>query len=257
MANITYADSGAGWLVDKRFYKEMSGLIATINERSYHTTKNGAVVFATVYLPTGYTGPVVIAQDETLAAYDQGNTKSQGSFEYMGYTWYVSAFRYWIVGDFPDTSGISQKLSLDTSDYEEVGKAILDAASIIREEDFTTTIDRIYYNGKSKVIKRICQLINQFTRLGLTHENSFYGDWGMAAYEHSLVREGNPHNVTADDLGLGKVQDQINSILEEIGVMGDWIDSASAGEGNEPEYIVDHDGDYIELRAIANILVWH
>lgn len=257
MANISYADSGAGWLVDKRFYRDMSGLITVINERSYHTIGNGALVFATVYLPTGYTGPVIISQNEDLAAYDYGNTKSQGSFTYMGFTWYISAFQHWVVGDFPDTSGISQKLSFATSDYETVGKAILDAANIIREEDFTTTLDRIYYNGKSKVIKRICQLINQFTRLGITHENSFYGDWGMTAYEHSLIRSGNPHNVTAEEIGLGKVQDQINSILEEMGSIGNWIDTASDGEETEPEYITDHDGDYIEFRAIANILVWH
>lgn len=257
MANIVYADSGTGWLVDKRFYKDKSGLLSTINERSYNTTKNGAVVFATVYLPTGYTGPVVISQLEELAAYDQGNTKAQGSFVHAGYTWYISAFHYFVVGDYPDTSEVSQKIYPGTTDYTEVGKAILNAASIMREEDFTTNLDRIYYNGKNKVIKRICQLINQHVRLGTDHTNAFYGDWGNEAYEHSKIREGNPHNVTADDVGLGRVNDQLNALLQELGTFGNWIDSGTAGAEYEPDYIVTHDGDYIELRAITNILAWH
>lgn len=251
MANLVYADSGEGWLIDKRFFKDVSGLIATINGRSYHTTRNGALIFATVYLPNGYTGPVVISTNEQRAAYDQGSTRSQGSFEYAGYTWYITQFRYWMVGDYEDSSHTSQKLSLNTTDYEEVGVAILEAANIIREEDFTTSLEKIYYNGKSKVIKRICQLINQLHKLGTSHTDAYYGDLGQIAYEHSQT-QGNAHNLTLEDLGLEKVNDQIASILDAIGSTYYW-----ATDSTKEDLIVDHDDDYIVFKSPSQILAWH
>ncbi len=41
--------------------------------------------------------------------------------------------------------------------------------------------------------------------LGTGHEDAFYGDLGQAAYEHSQLRSGNPHNVTKSDVELGNV----------------------------------------------------
>ena len=251
MADITYANSGEGWLCDKRYYKSVKGLIATLNNRSYHTLRNGAVVFATVFLPNGYTGPVVISTDELRASYDQGSTKAQGSFTYAGYTWYITQFKYFVVGDYPDTSGMSQRLVMDTTNYAAVGEAILEAASIIREEDFTTSLEKIYYNGKSKVIKRICQLINQLHKLGTTHNDAYYGDLGQIAYEHSQT-QGNAHNLTLEDLGLERVNDQIASILEAIGSVDQWGTSAA-----KTDTIIDHEGNDLVFKSPAQLLAWH
>ena len=251
MANLTYADSGEGWLVDKRFFKDISGLIATINGRSYHTVRNGALIFATVYLPNGYTGPVVISTNEQRASYDQGSTKAQGSFEYAGYTWYITQFRYFMVGDYPDDSHVSQRLVMSSMDYTTVGIAILEAASIIREEDFTVSLEKIYYNGKSKVIKRICQLINQLHKLGTSHNDAYYGDLGQIAYEHSQT-QGNPHKLTPEDLGLEKVNDQIASILEAIGSVDQWGTSAA-----KTDTMQDHEGNDLVFKSPARLLAWH
>ena len=41
--------------------------------------------------------------------------------------------------------------------------------------------------------------------LGTTSSTAYYGDKGKTAYDHSQVTSGNPHNVTASDVGLGSV----------------------------------------------------
>ena len=41
--------------------------------------------------------------------------------------------------------------------------------------------------------------------LGETSSTAYYGDKGKTAYNHSQVTSGNPHNVTASDVGLGSV----------------------------------------------------
>lgn len=41
--------------------------------------------------------------------------------------------------------------------------------------------------------------------LGNASTNAYYGDKGKTAYDHSQVTSGNPHNVTASDVGLGNV----------------------------------------------------
>lgn len=42
-------------------------------------------------------------------------------------------------------------------------------------------------------------------QLGITSVTAYRGDRGKDAYEHSLIREGNPHNVTKSDVGLDRV----------------------------------------------------
>ena len=41
--------------------------------------------------------------------------------------------------------------------------------------------------------------------LGETSSTAYRGDYGKAAYDHSLIVTGNPHNVTKSDVGLGNV----------------------------------------------------
>ena len=47
--------------------------------------------------------------------------------------------------------------------------------------------------------------ISSTLELGETHSTAYYGDRGKAAYDHSLLTTGNPHNVTKSEVGLGNV----------------------------------------------------
>lgn len=47
--------------------------------------------------------------------------------------------------------------------------------------------------------------ISESLALGVTSSTAYYGDKGKTAYDHSQVTSGNPHNVTASDVGLGNV----------------------------------------------------
>ncbi len=251
---ITYVDSGLGWELDADFYKIDAGNIATISGRTFYTLTRGSIVFATVYLPaTGYTGPVVISTNRDFVAYEPGGVVAQGRFDYLSFTWYITQFSYWMSGNQIDSSGISQKLTIQGSSASEVGIAILKAASVVPTDYARTSTTKIYYNGSSKVIKRLCQIINSVARLGTSHDKAFYGDLGQDAYEHSLQTSGNPHNVTLDDLGIGNIKNQMRLVLDAIGSLDSWI----THNAPEKEYIVDHDGDYIVFISVSDILAWH
>lgn len=59
--------------------------------------------------------------------------------------------------------------------------------------------------------------ISSSLALGETHSTAYYGDLGKAAYEHSQVVEGNPHNVTKSDVGLGNVENKsVATIKSEL-----------------------------------------
>ena len=49
--------------------------------------------------------------------------------------------------------------------------------------------------------------------LGETSTTAYRGDRGKAAYDHSLVTSGNPHNVTKGDLGLGNVENKSSATI--------------------------------------------
>lgn len=113
---------------------------------------------------------------------------------------------------------------------------------------------QIQYNGSSKVIKRIVERLNHIVEamLGSTHDKAFYGDWGQAAYDHSLLREGNPHNVTLDDLGIADLPRQMALLNDFIGSEDYWVTHNA-----ETEYVIDHDDNQFVFRSTANILGWH
>jgi hypothetical protein len=113
----------------------------------------------------------------------------------------------------------------------------------------------IDYKGDIKTLKRLCQRVQELPELGTEHDQAYYGDLGQQAYEHSLIEEGNPHHVTADDLGLGNVLNQIRAIMVAIGMLKVW-----ATHNDEP--IADHEGVYLSFHGVSapdveNNLLWH
>lgn len=116
---------------------------------------------------------------------------------------------------------------------------------------------KIYYEGESKTLKRMAELLNRKPETGEGHEDAYYGDYSKEAYEHSQLRSGNPHNVTLADLGLEGIIDKINAIMLAIGMTRSWITHTN-------ETITDHDGVAIwfhgagaEETATRNYLIWH
>ena len=247
---VNYIDSGLGWVVDEQFYKLNAGNIATINGRTFYTLSRGSIVFATVYNGS-YTGPVVISTNRDLVAYEPGSIVSQGSFTYLGLTWYITNFGYWMSGNQIDSSGISQKLSItDAANYAALGIRVLQAAGVTPSEYAHTSTTKVYYNGSSKVIKRLCQIINSVARLGTTHATAFYGDLGQEAYDHSQTT-GNPHGTTLADLGIENIQRQIDLLMDAVGSLDFWI-------CHEDNYeFIDHDGDNLVFVSGSNLLKWH
>ena len=248
---VNYVDSGLGWAVDSRFFKSTPGNLAVIGGRTFYTTHNGSVIFATVYSPAiGYTGPVVISTSRDIVGYEPGGATGTGRFDYLSFTWYITSVTYWMSGNQADTSGISQKLNLTGSTAAEIGVAVLKAASVVPTEYSKTSTTKVYYNGSSKVIKRLCQIINSVARLGITHDKAFYGDLGQEAYDHSQTI-GNPHQTSLADLGIENIQKQIDMLLDTVGSVDAWIDHEDDFE------FVDHTDETIMFVSGSILLKLH
>lgn len=114
---------------------------------------------------------------------------------------------------------------------------------------------KIDYRGQSKIIKRIVDRLNNVGILGISHDEAYYGDWGNDAYLHSLLREGNPHKVTLEDLGIELLPRQVQMLLEATGGAYFWGNHEM--EDGEDVRIVDHEGDYILLHTADGLLAWH
>lgn len=75
----------------------------------------------------------------------------------------------------------------------------------------TTTNKTYRWSGTQFVV------ISETIALGTTSSTAFRGDYGQIAYEHSLMVDGNPHNVTKADIGLDKVENKTaTEILDEL-----------------------------------------
>jgi len=103
---------------------------------------------------------------------------------------------------------------------------------------------KIIYTGSSKIIKSIVELLNRKAEIGTTHETAGYGDESRAAYEHSLLTSGNPHRVTAADLGLENVLARLDAIQLAIGMITSWVT-------HKDENVLTHDGDYITFHGVS------
>lgn len=62
-------------------------------------------------------------------------------------------------------------------------------------------------------------VVSETLALGTTASTAFRGDQGKAAYDHSQLTNGNPHNVTKTDVGLGNVENKSSATI--LGEMTD------------------------------------
>lgn len=92
---------------------------------------------------------------------------------------------------------------------------------------------KIEYAGSNKVIKALCKAVNHFI------DKDYETD---EAYAHAQLISGNPHHVTAEELGLGGVWEAINTIMTKLGLIVIWAT-------NNDECIVTNDGDYIAFHV--------
>ena len=111
---------------------------------------------------------------------------------------------------------------------------------------------RINYKGNSKVIKRICDRINDLPGLGTQHHTAFYGDWGQEAYEHSQTT-GNPHGLTLEELGIGNIVSQVTALIMASGNMDKWIVSVT---GEDDSDVWDDTDDELLFAFIEDALIW-
>ena len=112
---------------------------------------------------------------------------------------------------------------------------------------------KIYYEGESKALKRMAELLNRKPEMGEGHEDAYYGDYSKEAYEHSQIRSGNPHNVTLADLGLEGIVEKVNALILALELQRGWIT-------HEEEAVTDHSGTPICFHGFGmdrNYLLWH
>ncbi len=108
---------------------------------------------------------------------------------------------------------------------------------------------KISYTGSSKLLHRICEKLNQVPILGTNHEDAFYGDQGLTAWEHSRTT-GNPHGLTLKDLGIEKIADQVASLMEAVGGRTPWTRHGG-------DTITTPEGEVIYFQTTARVLEWH
>lgn len=104
----------------------------------------------------------------------------------------------------------------------------------------TPESDKIYVDLTTNTTWRwggsIYVQINEGLVLGETSTTAYRGDRGKTAYDHSQITSGNPHNVTATDIGLGNVTNT--------------GDSATPVSGGTTKFTTG--GAYTELNKKAN-----
>ncbi len=111
----------------------------------------------------------------------------------------------------------------------------------------------INYTGKSKVIKRICELLNEVNGviLGETHDTAYYGDRGKEAYDHSQLTSGNPHRVSLEDLGIARIPSQVDSLMLAFGTLTPWTEHSVGAE------LTTHTGETIYFQTTSRVLEYH
>ena len=117
---------------------------------------------------------------------------------------------------------------------------------------------KIYYDGESKILKRIAELINRKPEIGEGHEDAYYGDYGKLAYLHSQLRSGNPHNVTAADVGLNNVNNRISLLESEYIALEARVEALERGQGggDDSPFIIKVKNGVLQYNTLYLNDVW-
>ena len=256
--SVNYADSGRGWYCDSRYFKNHIGVLATINGQDYRKRKEGACICVSAYNSTnGNTGVIVISDTLEDATYQTvaGTSQAHSSFTYEGFTWYISTFSYWQIGQYSDTSGKSVFITVEGTNYTAIGRYVLSLASIQSEENFRRHLKRINYTGNSKVIKRLCQIINgledRFMKIEVyDSDNNGIVDNSEKVNNHTVYSDVPSDAVFTDTIyddteirtDIRQLQNNVMLLLNEIFT-------------SDFDYLVDQDGNYIVDQDGYKIIV--
>lgn len=117
---------------------------------------------------------------------------------------------------------------------------------------------KIYYDGSNKSIKRIAEILNTKPEVGENHEDAYYGDYGKTAYLHSQLRSGNPHNVTAADVGLDNVNNRISRLESEYVALEARVEALERGQGggDDSPFIIKVKNGVLQYNTLYLNDVW-
>lgn len=257
---IYYADSGRGWYCDSRYYKNHIGLLATINGRDYKKKEAGACICVTAYNSTsGNTGVIVISDVLNEATYStmSGTAVPHSAFQYGGLTWYISTFSYWQIGQYGETSGKTMYVTISGSDYTAIGQYIMSLVSLQTESVFLRFLKKINYNGDSKVIRRLCQIVSnlddRFMKIEVYDTNNNGVVDNSERVNNHTVETDVPTNALFTDTvyddtevraDIRQLQNNVLLLMNEI--FHSEVDYLVDHQGN---YIVDHEGNRIVVES--------
>lgn len=118
---------------------------------------------------------------------------------------------------------------------------------------------KIHYDGSNKSIKRIAEILNTKPEVGENHEDAYYGDYGKTAYLHSQLRSGNPHNVTAADLGLDGIGNRISLLESEYIALEARVEALERGQGgggDDTPFIIKRKNGVLQYNTLYLNDVW-
>lgn len=117
---------------------------------------------------------------------------------------------------------------------------------------------KIYYDGSNKAITRIAEILNDKPGLGENHEDAYYGDYGKTAYLHSQLQSGNPHNVTAADLGLDRIGNRVSLLESEYIALEARVEALERGQGggDDTPFIIKLKNGVLQYNTLYLNDVW-
>ena len=117
---------------------------------------------------------------------------------------------------------------------------------------------KIYYDGSNKVIHRISEILNSKPELGETHTSAYFGDNGKTAYLHSQLQSGNPHNVTAADLGLDGIGNRVSLLESKYIALEARVEALERGQGggDDMPFIIKRKNGVLQYNTLYLNDVW-
>lgn len=96
--------------------------------------------------------------------------------------------------------------------------------------------------------------------LGETSDTAYRGDRGKAAYDHSQITTGNPHNVTKSDIGLSNVTNVAQAASDHVHgqITNDGkITSTAVTVASGDNILITDASDSSKVKRVANLLAGH